>query len=160
MRGPVQILVVGYEQPTFSGEVLAELSRLREVGIVRLLDVLIVSHQHDGTLDVLAPPADLPADTGRLAAAVLGRPEGSSDQPSDSASDPAGDSATDGDGHTWSLADAIPIGTTAAVALIEHTWAGPLRAAVQRSGGKPLDETWLAPEDLELVDRLLGEQDD
>ena len=35
MTGPVQVLVVGYEQPTFTGEVLAELARLSDAGPVR-----------------------------------------------------------------------------------------------------------------------------
>ena len=30
MTGPVQVLVVGYEQPAFTGEVLAELARLSQ----------------------------------------------------------------------------------------------------------------------------------
>jgi hypothetical protein len=33
--GPVQVLVVGYEQPVFTGEVLAELARLSDAGLVR-----------------------------------------------------------------------------------------------------------------------------
>ena len=36
MIGQAQVLVVGFDQPTFSGEVLAEFTRLREAGIVRL----------------------------------------------------------------------------------------------------------------------------
>jgi hypothetical protein len=39
----VQVLVVGFDPPTFSGEVLAQFSRLREAGIVRLVDLLVVS---------------------------------------------------------------------------------------------------------------------
>ena len=49
MTGPVQVLVVGFEEPSFSGEVLAELSRLREAGVVRLVDVLLVRRDEDGT---------------------------------------------------------------------------------------------------------------
>ena len=63
------------------------------------------------------------------------------------------------DGAAWSLADAVPVGGTAAVALIEHLWAVPLRAAVHRSGGRALDETWLAPEDVERLERLLARAD-
>jgi hypothetical protein len=148
--GPVQVLVLGFEGPTFTGEVSAELSRLREAGIVRLVDVLLVSRGNDGTLEVVTPPAGLPPDTGRLAAAVLG-------EPADSADSPGGPEPTAAPDLTWSLADAIPIGTTAAVALIEHTWAVPLRGAIQRSGGFPLDETWLAGEDLQLLDGLLAD---
>jgi hypothetical protein len=149
--GPVQVLVVGFSEPTGSGEVLTELQRLRDAGIVRLIDLLLISHGDDGGLDVLPPPTELPDHTGRIAASVLGRPadlEADAESTTDS-------SAAD---STWSLADAIPVGTTAAVALIEHLWAAPLRDAIQRSGGSPLDETWLAGADLELLEGMLTEQ--
>src|SRR4029079_17847835 len=55
------------------------------------------------------------------------------------------------DGPAWSLADSVPAGTTAAVALIEHLWAAPLRAAIRRTGGVPLDEIWLAEADLQRL---------
>ena len=48
--GPVQVLVVGFDRPSFSGEVLAELTRLREAGIVRLVDILLVARAEDGTM--------------------------------------------------------------------------------------------------------------
>jgi hypothetical protein len=147
--GPVQVLVVGFEQPHFSGEALAEFSRLRAAGIVRLVDLLLVSHGQDGALETVSPPGDMPEGTGRLAASLLGVQEGSTSQsaaPADS-----------DDRATWSLLDSIPVGTTAAVALLEHTWAGPLRDAVVRSGGTPLDETWLAREDVELLESLLSD---
>ena len=59
----------------------------------------------------------------------------------------------------WSLAEAIPIGGTAAVALIEHVWAAPLSAAIQRAGGTLLEETWLARQDVELLESLNARQD-
>ena len=46
--GPVQVLVVGFEQPAFSGAVLAEFTRLREAGIVRFVALLLVSRGPDG----------------------------------------------------------------------------------------------------------------
>ena len=52
----------------------------------------------------------------------------------------------------WSLADAIPVGGTAAVALIEHLWADPLSAAIGRAGGTLLEETWLARPEVESLD--------
>ena len=68
MIGPVQVLVVGFDRPTFSGDVLAELARLREAGIVRLVDLLLVSRSHDGTLQTLPTSAEGQADLGGLAA--------------------------------------------------------------------------------------------
>ena len=38
-------------------------------------------------------------------------------------------------------------GSVAAVALIEHLWAGPLVEAIASAGGRPLSELWLSPED-------------
>ena len=128
MTAPVQVLVVGFEEPSFSGEVLAEMERLREQGVVRLLDVLLVERAEDGTFETLDPPPGSDPGLGRLAAEILGG---------------EGDAA---DGDTWSLADAVPPGGLAAVALIQHLWAEPLVGAIQRAGGRPLGEMWLPPE--------------
>ncbi len=152
MMGPVQVLVVGFDQPTFSGEVLAELTRLREAGVVRLIDLLLVSRAEGGTLETLTPPDGMGADLGGLAAAVLGRPDGEAVAVS------VADADSD-DVAAWSLADAIPPGSVAAVALIEHIWAGPLTAAIRRAGGFPLEETWLGPDNLELLEALIVQRD-
>jgi hypothetical protein len=144
----VQVLVVGFDRPTFSGEVLAELTRLREAGIVRLVDLLLLSRAEDGTFETLAMPDGANADLGRLAAAVLGWPEGEAN--AESVPYASSDDLT-----AWSLADAVPPGSAVAVALIEHLWATPLTEAIQRAGGKPLEETWLAPGDLEVLEALI-----
>jgi uncharacterized membrane protein len=150
VSGPVQVLVVGFDRPTFSGEVLAEFTRLREAGIVRLVDLLVVSRTAEGAFETLALPETVEADLGDLAAGVLGLPEDSAD---------AEARVTENDAASaWSLADAIPVGSTAAVALIEHTWADPLSAAIQRAGGTLLEETWLAREDRELLEALIAER--
>jgi len=151
--GPVQVLVVGFDRPAFSGEVLAEFTRLQEAGIVRLVDLLLVSRAEDGTLETLAAPPETRADLGGLAAALLGEPEGETSGQQDAAE------AESSDDMAWSLADAVPPGSAAAVALIEHLWAGPLVAAIQRAGGSPLEETWLAPADLVVLEALIAQRD-
>jgi hypothetical protein len=144
MSGPVQVLVVGFEEPSLSGEILAELTRLGEAGVVRLLDVLLVSRTEDGELETLPPPPGAGPDLGELTAAFL---EAESEEAHPEGSDP----------NAWSLDEAVPPGRVAAVALIEHSWAQPLVGAIRRAGGQLLDETWLAPPDLELLGRLGGE---
>jgi hypothetical protein len=147
---PVQVLVVGFDEPSFSGEVLAELGRLREAGIVRLVDLLLVTRAEDGTFQTLDPPTGMGAGLGDLALELLGAPDG------EAAAVAAGGATGDPPhGVGWSLADAVPVGSTAAVALLEHVWAGPLSAAIGRAGGTPLEEAWLAPEDRELLDTLV-----
>lgn len=130
MTGPVQLLVVGFDDPSFSGEIMAELARLRESGVVRLVDVLLVRRDEHGSFDTLpAPPGAGPA-SGELAAEILGAAD-----------------APDPDDATWSLADAVEPGGTAAVVLLEHLWAKPLVDAIGAAGGRPLGEGWLSPED-------------
>jgi hypothetical protein len=134
IRGPVQVLVVGFDHPSFSGEVMAELGRLREAGVVNLVDVLLVRREEDGSFETLPPPPGSDPDLGRIAAEVVGQGEGSSDSAE----------AVQG---AWSLADAVEPGGIAAIALIEHLWAGPLVDAIRGAGGQTLAEGWLSPED-------------
>ena len=144
--GPVQVLVVGFEHPTLSGDVLAEFARLSTAGIVRLVDVLLVSRAEDCVLETTIPPDGTPG-FGTLAAALLGPPPDAGDTPD--ADIPDADTG-------WSLDDLVPPGSAAAVALIEHLWAEPLVGAIQRAGGQPLEETWLGPDDRRRLDALLS----
>ncbi|HMK92713.1 MAG TPA: DUF6325 family protein, partial [Thermoleophilia bacterium] len=50
--GPVQVLVVGYgADAQFRGEALAELKKLIDQDIVRLVDLLVVHKNDDGSID-------------------------------------------------------------------------------------------------------------
>jgi Family of unknown function (DUF6325) len=149
--GPVQILVIGLGHPSFNGEVVAELSRLGAAGIVRLVDVLLVTRNDDGMFQTLTGPPDLAPGNGELTIALLGTAEDNQPDRGEQDVDPSALS-------TWSLEDSVPSGTTAAVALLEHVWAAPLRDAVQRAGGRALEETWLAPDDLLVLEQLLTER--
>ena len=50
--------------------------------------------------------------------------------------------------EVWFLADVIPTGTAAAVVLLEHRWAIPLRDAVEAADGHDLIDTWVHRRDL------------
>src|SRR5438093_13499474 len=50
--GPVQLIVLGFSQPDFHGEVVAELERLRESDTVRLIDAPAVYNDAEGAVDV------------------------------------------------------------------------------------------------------------
>src|SRR5262244_2925617 len=50
--GPVQLIVLGFNHPNFHGEVIAELERLHENGMVRVIDSLAVYKDADGELEV------------------------------------------------------------------------------------------------------------
>ena len=51
--GPVELIVLGFKEPEFHGEIIAELERLRESGAVRVIDALAVHKDADGEIEVL-----------------------------------------------------------------------------------------------------------
>jgi uncharacterized membrane protein len=72
--GPVQLLVVGYgEDAKFTGAALDELHRLAEHDIVRLVDLLVVTKDADGSVSKLEV-SDRPElqKYGAVAGALLG----------------------------------------------------------------------------------------
>src|SRR4051794_17413395 len=51
--GPVQLIVLGFREPDFHGEIIAELERLRESDTVRVIDALAVHKDADGEIEVM-----------------------------------------------------------------------------------------------------------
>ena len=88
---------------------------------------------------------------GAIVGALVGFGTGDEDMVEDAAV--AGATAL-ADGHVfesddvWYLADAIPNDTAAAIALIEHRWAMPLRDKILDKGGFVLADEWIHPKDL------------
>ncbi len=159
---PVQLLVVGFEHGKFEGKVLAELRRLREHDIIRIVDLLLVAKDQQGEIAKLEH-SDLSQEEamefGALAGALLGLGAGG-EEGAEAGAVAGAIAAEDGsvldDDDVWYLADAIPPGTAAAIALIEHRWAIPLRDAIQAAGGQALADTWVHPEDLVAIGAASG----
>lgn len=150
--GPVQLLTVGFDEPNFTGAALDELKRLREHDIVRLVDLLVVAKDDDGNVTKVEI-ADRPelAEYGALVGAFLGL--GAAGEEGMIAGAEAGAEAmADGKMYSeedvWVLADQIPPGMTAAICVLEHRWAVPLRDAIEDAGGVVLADEWIHPEDL------------
>jgi uncharacterized membrane protein len=151
--GPVQMLVVGFEGPEFKGEILQELKRLKEEDIIRLIDLLVVRKDDEGNVEKLHT-SDLTQDEamefGAVAGALIGF--GAEGEEGAEAGALAGAAAMEEgqvlDEDVWFAADAIPNGTAAGIALIEHRWAIPLRDAIVRAGGIPLIDEWIHATDL------------
>ena len=136
--GPVQLLVVAFDRPDFSGEALAELERLRESDVVRVIDLLVVHKGADGVVRRLHH-ADLtagePDGAGAVVGALIGLGEAEHDDlPSEE--------------ESWSLDEAIPNDSAAAIALVEHRWAIGTRDAIRAAGGVAVADAWIHPADL------------
>src|SRR4029453_4736228 len=50
--GPVQLIVLGFKNPDFHGEVIAELERLRQSDTIRVIDALAVYKDARGEIEV------------------------------------------------------------------------------------------------------------
>lgn len=155
--GPVQMLVLGFEGDRLTGEIAPELARLRDNDVVRVIDLLVVKKNDDGEVEVMQR-SDLSPDEATKFGAVVGAliGLGADDEEGAEVGALAGAAELE-DGHVfeesevWYLSDAIPNGTAAAIALIEHRWAIPLRDKIVDAGGVALADEWIHPADLVAI---------
>jgi hypothetical protein len=135
---PVQLLVVGFDRPDFDGHVLAELKRLRESDVVRVIDLVVVHKDADGAVQRLRHSELAEAD-GAVVGALIGLGEADGHLP---------EGRLAAEEELWSLDEAIPNDSAAAIALVEHRWASGLRDAIRDAGGVPVADAWVHPSDL------------
>jgi uncharacterized membrane protein len=154
--GPVQLLVLGFPNPEFHGEIIDELERLRESDTVRVIDALAVYKSPDGELEAthLSNLTDDEAiELGSKVGALVGLGFDGEEGAEVGAEAGAAQAAADGiavfsDDEAWDALDDIPNGSAAALILIEHHWAVGLRDAVARAGGYRVSDGFISPLDL------------
>jgi uncharacterized membrane protein len=152
--GPVQLIVLGFDHPEFHGEIIAELERLRESDTVRVIDSLAVHKDADGQLEVrhLSNLSDDEAiELGSKVAALIGLGiEGEEGMEAGAAlgAEAAADGVDVFSGDEWDVLEDIPNDSAAALILLEHHWAVPLRDAIVRAGGFRLSDGFISPLDL------------
>ena|SRR2546421_6539520 len=150
--GPIQLLAIAFPGNRFKGEVLPELDRLKRNRVVRVLDLLIVRKDREGNV-MVATASDLDWEEATALGSYLGSLAGFA---------AAGPSGVDrgaiagavqlADGHVFDeddifrLTSALADDSTAALVLIQHTWARPLFDAIDNAGGVELMNEWVRPE--------------
>jgi uncharacterized membrane protein len=155
--GPVQMLVLGFAEPNFTGKIAAELDRLREHEFVKIVDALVVHKDDAGeitALEVSDLSQDEAIEMGAIAGALVGFGYGS-DEAVEAGAELGAEAMADGhlipEEEAWYVADAIPNGSAAAIILLEHMWAIPLRDAIVDAGGVALADEWIHARDLVAV---------
>jgi uncharacterized membrane protein len=153
--GPVQLIVLGFRSPDFHGEIIAELERLKESGTVGVIDALAVYKDADGEVEAMHLSnlsTDEAIELGSKVGALIGL--GFEGEPGLEAGAMAGaEAAADGvsvfsEDDAWDVLAEIPNDSAAALLLIEHQWAVPLRDAVARAGGFRVSDGFISPLDL------------
>ena len=165
--GPVQLLVLGFSKPDFHGEIIAELERLRESDTVRVIDALAVYKDADGEIGVehLSNLTEQEAiEVGSTIGALVGLGIAGEDGMEAGAEEGAEEVAEEGgvrvftDQEAWDVLDDIPNDSAAALVLIEHHWAVPLRDAIARAGGFRISDGFISPLDLVAIGLVTAEE--
>jgi uncharacterized membrane protein len=154
--GPVQLLIVGFDHPDFQGEALAELQRLKEHDVVRVIDILLVAKDADGvvsTAEITGLSETDAKELGEVVQALVGLGAAIEGAGADAAALWAENAGLTED-HLIDVLDEIPADSAVAIALLEHRWAIPLRGAIMAAGGFPVIDTWIHPRDLVEVGLL------
>jgi uncharacterized membrane protein len=165
--GPVQLIVLGFTHPQFHGEIIAELERLRESDTVRVIDSLAVYKDADGELEVehLSNLSEAEAiELGSKVGALIGLGiEGEEGMEAGAAA--GAEAAAEGGIHpiseseeAWDVLEDIPNDSAAALILLEHHWAVPLRDAIARAGGFRISDGFISPLDLVEIGLLSAEE--
>ncbi|HEY3953261.1 MAG TPA: hypothetical protein VGM53_07790 [Streptosporangiaceae bacterium] len=164
--GPVQLLVLGFSHPDFHDEVIAELERLRESDTVRVIDSLAVYKDAEGEVEVEhlsnlteQEAIELGSKVGTLIGLGIQGEEGAE------ADAYAGAQAAAAEGidvfagaEEWDVLNDIPNDSAAALILLEHHWAVPLRDAIARAGGFRLSDGFISPLDLVEIGLVTAEE--
>jgi hypothetical protein len=116
--GPVDYLVVEFPGSNFNGEILPELAALVERGVVRVLDLVLIKKQEDGTFEGF--------EFDDIESGSLGELRELERELADLLSED----------DIVAVADALDPGSTAALLVYENSWAAPFASAVRRSGGQ------------------------
>jgi hypothetical protein len=115
--GPIDYLLVEWPGRQPNGEVAPYLVDLVDRGLIRILDLVVIAKEDDGSVAVLEI-----SDLGEEVAEFAVFEGASSGLLSDEDHSEAG--------------GALEPGTTAALLVYENTWAAPLATAARRSGGQ------------------------
>ena len=153
--GPVQLIVLGFDHPEFHGEIIAELERLKESDTVRVIDALAVHKDADGEMEVqhlsnlsTDEAIELGSKVGALVGLGIEGEEGMAVGAEAGAEAGADGVSVFSDEDAWDVLEEIPNDSAAALILLEHHWAVPLRDAVARAGGFRIGDGFISPLDL------------
>ncbi|MDX8141752.1 hypothetical protein SK854_06500 [Lentzea sp. BCCO 10_0061] len=155
--GPIQLIVLGFTHPDFRGEVIAELEKLRRTDTIRVIDALAVHKDPKGAIAVehlsnLSPAEEV--ELGSKISALLGL---GAEVGAESAREKGGVHPFS-DADAWDVLAEIPNDSAAALLLIEHHWAVPLRDAVARAQGFRVSDGFISPLDLIAIGLVSAEE--
>jgi uncharacterized membrane protein len=153
--GPMQLVVIGFGEAALPLDFVNQLRRLRDDGIVRLVDAVFIAKDEHGDLNEIEA-SDLSEDEavllGMLAGALFGY-GAAGEEGMELGAELGGLAAEGGEfgldrDDIDEIADLIPRGSAAAFILLEHLWAIGLKEALQNTNGVVIAHGWVTPDTL------------
>jgi len=135
--GPVEYIIIGFPGNKFTGEIVPELAKLLDSGLIRIIDLTFISKDAAGHVQVveydaveeLAAFAGLDAEVGGILS----------------------------DEDVAYAAVSLEPNSSAALLVWEDTWAGPFAAAVRRADGVILEGARIPRE---IIEEAMSALDD
>jgi hypothetical protein len=136
MLGPMEYIVIGFTGNRFDGSIAREIERVVESGTIRLVDIVFVAKDTDGTAVILELDNKDDPRFAPFAALLDGRmalltPE-----------------------DLEQIASELPPDTSGMVMLFEHRWAEHIKEAMAEAGGFLVTRSVIPPE---VLEELSGE---
>jgi uncharacterized membrane protein len=161
--GPVQLIVVGFEDPDFHGRIDNELQKVREKGVIRMIDLQFVYKDNEGNFTAFEA-SDLSEEEKERFGAVIGGLIGfgaAGERGARMGAEIGAETVAEQNyGLTEEtidqLRESIPGNSAAALMLIEHRWAIGFRDALRSAGGVMLAQGMVTPELLIRVGEALA----
>lgn len=162
IEGPIEIVVLGFDDDADLSEIETELARLHDNDLVRLIDAMAVHHREHGVIET-RQLSHLAVDEAMAFGAAVGALMGlgaGGEQAMEAGAIWGLRELADGhvfdDHDSWTIAERVPEGRAAVVALLEHRWRIPVRDAVRRAGGAPLAAGWVRDEHLVALGEIVS----
>ncbi len=162
MYGPMQLLVIGFKNPDFHGQIRQALEPAMETGVIRLIDLRFVYKDANGDVSAMEATQLDEAERQRFGAAVgaliglgAGGEEGARRGVETGTMAAAQRTFGMTEENVQRIADDIPNDSAAAVFLIEHLWAKELKQALRDANGYLIAQGMVTPEALVMAGAAL-----
>lgn len=156
--GPIQMVVIGFDNADVAPEIAQELQAVRDEDIIRLIDLVFVSKDREGNIEGIEVTDfswEEAVELGAIAGSLIGLGTGSSEAIEVGAEIGAQVADERYFGLTTEdveeIAAQIPPGSSAAIALFEHAWAIGLKEAILDAGGFMIAHGMVTPALLESL---------
>ena len=135
--GPLEFLLVGFENYRFTGQILAELRAAQEKGIIRVVDLCVIAKDEQGNVterELSELSGEEATELSSLTSNVMGLLA---------------------DEDIQQVAADIPNNSAAGLVLFEHTWAIGLKEAIKNAGAVAVTGGFVSHDALEELEKDL-----